>query len=146
MILKNIKTLSTQHLIAVIAIVFGILTIKSGGAVLFVDGSSRQEAGAYVPFVLWFNFCAGFLYIVAGVGVWLQRAWSFWLAIFLVTCTVLVFSLLGIYILSGGEYEVRTILAMSLRSVVWGLIALFAYKKFAYKKFVYKELTYEKFT
>ena len=48
-----------------IAIVFGIMTIKSGGAVLFTDGEARLAAGDYVSFVLWFNFLAGFLYVVA---------------------------------------------------------------------------------
>jgi len=52
------------------AVVFGFLTIKSGGAVLFVDGSSRQAAGNFVPFVVWFNFVAGFVYLIAGGGIW----------------------------------------------------------------------------
>ena len=41
---------------AVVALVFGMLTIKSGGSVLFIDGIAREDAGNYVPFVLWFNF------------------------------------------------------------------------------------------
>jgi hypothetical protein len=36
---------------------------------------------------------------------------------------------LGIHILKGGMFEVRTIAAMSLRTVVWALIAMFAYRK-----------------
>ncbi len=43
-------------IMTVIAVVFGLLTIKSGGSVLFVDGIAREDAGNYVPFVLWFNF------------------------------------------------------------------------------------------
>lgn len=52
--------------VTVIAIVFGLLTIKSGGSVLFVDGTAREDAGNYVPFVLWFNFLAGFAKSRAG--------------------------------------------------------------------------------
>ena len=47
---------------SILAFVFGLLTLKSGGSVLFIDGDARQAAGHYVPFVLWFNFFAGFNY------------------------------------------------------------------------------------
>ena len=38
--------------ISAVAILFGLLTLKSGGMVLFVDGPDRVAAGNYVPFVL----------------------------------------------------------------------------------------------
>ena len=55
-----------MRVVSLIAIGFGLMTIREGGAVLFVDGAARQAAGHYVPFVLWFNFLAGFVYLVAG--------------------------------------------------------------------------------
>jgi len=116
-------------IITVIAVVFGLLTIKSGGTVLFVDGTFREEVGNYVPFVVWFNFLAGFVYIVAGGGLWVQKHWAVWISIFIVVAILAVFAILGIHILKGGMYEVRTIAAMSLRTVVWALIAMFAYRK-----------------
>ena len=115
--------------VTVIAIVFGLLTIKSGGSVLFVDGTFREEVGNYVPFVVWFNFLAGFVYLIAGGGLWMQKHWAVWISIFIVVATLVVFALLGIHILKGGMFEVRTIAAMSLRTVVWALIAMFAYRK-----------------
>ena len=45
---------------SIVAIVFGLMTIISGGSVLFIE-SARRAAGDYVPFVLWFNFLAGFM-------------------------------------------------------------------------------------
>ena len=116
-------------IITVIAVVFGLLTIKSGGSVLFVDGTFREDAGNYVPFVVWFNFLAGFAYLTAGGGLWMQKPWAVWISIFIVVATLAVFAILGIHILKGGMYEVRTIAAMSLRTVVWALIAMFAYRK-----------------
>ena len=116
-------------IIAVIAVVFGLLTIKSGGTVLFVDGTFREEAGNYVPFVVWFNFLAGFVYLIAGGGLWIQKHWAVWISLFIVVATLVVFAILGIHILKGRMYEVRTIAAMSLRTVVWALIAMFAYRK-----------------
>lgn len=58
--------------IALVAVGFGAFTLKEGGAVLFSDGAARAAAGDYVPFVLWFNFTVGFVYIVAGIGLWLH--------------------------------------------------------------------------
>ena len=119
----------TIWIITVIAVVFGLLTIKSGGSVLFVDGPFRKDAGNYVPFVVWFNFLAGFTYLIAGGGLWMQKHWAVWISIFIVVATLAVFAILGIHILKGGMYETRTIAAMSLRTVAWALIAMFAYCK-----------------
>ena len=116
-------------IITVIAVVFGLLTIKSGGSVLFVDGIARENAGNYVPFVLWFNFLAGFAYLLAGAGLFMQKPWAAWISIIIVVSTMVVFALFGLHILGEGMYEVRTVAAMSLRTVVWALIAMFAYRK-----------------
>ncbi len=111
-----------------IAVVFGLLTIKSGGSVLFIGGEYRQQAGNYVPFVLWFNFLAGFLYLVAGIGIWKRQTWAAWLAVMIFTASVLVLVLLGLHIGSGGSYEMRTLIAMTVRCSVWAVIALFCYR------------------
>jgi hypothetical protein len=115
-------------IIAVIAVVFGLLTIKSGGSVLFVDGIAREEAGNYVPFVLWFNFLAGFAYLLAGAGLLTKKRWAAWLSIIIAGTTIVVFAFFGLHILNEGMYEVRTVVAMSVRTVVWTLIAIFAYR------------------
>lgn len=44
---------------SIVAVLFGLLTIQEGGAVLFWSESARAAAGQYVPFVVWFNFLAG---------------------------------------------------------------------------------------
>lgn len=116
-------------LITVVSVLFGLLTIKAGGSVLFIDGQDRQAAGNYVPFVVWFNFLAGFLYIIAGAGLWLQKRWAVWLSVFITLATLIVFAAFGIVVINGEAYEVRTVAAMSLRTVVWALISMFAYRK-----------------
>ena len=58
----------TLRIAALVAVVFGIATVFSGGRVLFGPEAARVAAGAVVPFVLWFNFVAGFAYVLAGVG------------------------------------------------------------------------------
>jgi len=126
--LKNNRSIGIW-LISAVAVVFGLLTIKSGGSVLFIDGVDRQAAGNYVPFVLWFNFIAGFFYIMAGVGLWLQKPWAARLSIVIVVTTLIVYAALGLFIFSGGLYETRTIMAMALRSILWTFIAIFSYWK-----------------
>ena len=115
--------------ISIIAIAFGLLTLKSGGEVLFFDGAGREAAGNYVPYVLWFNFLMGFVYIVAGAGLWLQKRWAVWLSIFIATATIVVFAIFGVNILLGELFEQRTVGAMTLRSGVWIVISIFAYLK-----------------
>ena len=50
------------------AIGFGALTIFSGGQNLFNANVIRTQ-GNIIPVVLWFNFMAGFLYILTGLCV-----------------------------------------------------------------------------
>ena len=109
--------------ISLVAVIFGLLTIKEGGAVLFGDEAARAAAGNYVPFVLWFNFVAGFAYVVAGAGLWLQHRWAVWLAVAIATATALTFVAFGAHVYSGGEYEQRTVIAMTLRTLIWVVIA-----------------------
>ncbi len=115
---------------SLLAFVFGLLTLKSGGSVLFFDGEARQAAGNYVPFVLWFNFLAGFVYLVTAISLWLMRPWAAWLSLLLAGSTLVIFAALGLYILNGGEYEMRTVAAMALRSGIWLVIAFYTWRRF----------------
>ena len=114
---------ATIWVISVIAVIFGLMTLKEGGAVLFGSGEARAAAGNYVPFVLWFNFLAGFAYVAAGVGIWLERRWATGMALVIAAATALVFAAFGVHVLVGGAYELRTVVAMSLRTLVWVAIA-----------------------
>lgn len=109
--------------VGIFAGLFGFLTLKSGGEVLFIDGAGRQAAGNYVPFVVWFNFLAGFAYIAGGAGLAMWRAWAAPLATATALLTVVTFTAFGFHILMDGAYEDRTIGAMALRSLVWVAIA-----------------------
>ena len=125
--MTNTKNCFGLKIIALIAIAFGLLTLKAGGEVLFIDGAGRAAAGNYVPFVLWSNFLLGFLYIIAGIGIWLQKRWATLLAIFILITTLLVFAAFGWHINHGGLFETRTVKAMILRSGVWAFISIATY-------------------
>lgn len=109
---------------AIVAVVFGMLTLFSGGSVLFVDGPARIAAGNYVPFIVWFNFFAGLAYVLAGIGLYLWQGWAVKLSKFIFIATLLAFIGLGVHILLDGMFEIRTVGAMTLRSTVWLVIAL----------------------
>jgi len=114
---------------ALVALAFGALTVFSGGRVLFGLEAARAAAGNYVPFVLWFNFLAGFAYIAAGVGLWLWQRWVAWLALGIATATALVFAAFGVHIALGGAFEPRTVAAMTLRTAFWVAIAVAAQRR-----------------
>ena len=115
-----------MRVIALIAIGFGLMTIREGGAVLFYDGAARNAAGSYVPFVLWFNFLAGFAYAITGVGLWMRRRWAAKVAMAIAVATALVFLAFGVHIILDGAWERRTAIAMALRTLVWTGIAAMA--------------------
>ena len=116
------------RLMAALAVLFGMLTIVAGGSALFGGEVARAEVGNAVPFVLWFNFAAGFAYVVAGVGLWLQAPWGVILALLIAASTIVVFVAFGFHVLSGGAYEMRTIGALALRSLIWIAIAVFGWR------------------
>lgn len=115
--------------ISVIAVVFGLLSLKEGGSVLFGVVDARAAAGNYIPFVVWFNFLAGFAYVAAGVGLWMQQRWAMVLAIAIAVATALASVTLGFMVLSGTPFEQRTVFAMGLRTVVWTTIAAIAWRR-----------------
>lgn len=45
---------------SLIAVGFGLRTLKAGGAILFGDEEACADASNIVPFVLWFNFLTDF--------------------------------------------------------------------------------------
>ena len=112
---------------AIFAVLFGLLTILSGGSVLLTT-AAQQAAGSYVEFVVWFNVLAGFAYIIAGVGLWYRQRWSPWLSVLIAAATLIIFAVFGLHILTGGSYEMRTVAALSLRTIVWLIISAVAYK------------------
>lgn len=109
-----------------VAVVFGALTVLSGGRALFGGIEARAAVGNAVPFVLWFNFVAGFAYVAAGIGLALRRRWALWLSLAILIATALIFTGFGIHVLRGGAHEMRTIGAMVLRTGVWAVISAVA--------------------
>ncbi len=116
--------------VSIFAVIFGAITVKAGGSVLFSE-AARLAAGNYVPFVVWFNFLAGFAYIAAGIGIWKSASWAGMLSTIIAVLTLMVFIAFGVTVIMGGSYEMRTVIAMTFRFGFWAAVsyAFCAFKK-----------------
>ena len=97
--------MKTHHIAGVAAIAFGLLTLISGGSALF----GLVDMGAVVPFVLWFNFLAGFAYVIGGRPV----------ALTILIANATVFAVFGWRVFVGDAFEARTVGAMTFRTAFW---------------------------
>ena len=114
--------------LAAVAIAFGLLTLFSGGRALFGSAEAQAAVGNAVPFVLWFNFVAGFGYVLAGVGLLLGQRWGVGAAIALAVATAAVAIAFGLHVQGGGAYEPRTVGALGLRLAFWCVVAGLAWR------------------
>jgi hypothetical protein len=106
------------------AAAFGLLTLVSGGTALM----GAIDMGAVVPFVLWFNTLAGLAYVAGGVLLWRGHRLALPVALAILIATAAVFAAFGWRAASGGAYEMRTVGAMTLRTVFWAGMAWIAWK------------------
>lgn len=116
--------MKVQRIAGAAAITFGILTVISGGSALF----GAVDMGAVMPFVLWFNFLAGFAYIIGGMLLMAGHRFALPVALAILIGTAAVFSVFGWRALSGVAYELRTLGAMTLRTLFWAAMVLVALK------------------
>jgi hypothetical protein len=112
--------------VAIAAVLFGALTLWSGGRALFGGTVARAEVGNAVGFVLWFNFLCGIFYVLAGIGLFLWKRWAAPMSAGITIATLIVFVAFGWHVAMGGAFEMRTVWAMTLRSGVWIAIAIAA--------------------
>ncbi|MFH2130502.1 MAG: hypothetical protein ABIK68_09035 [bacterium] len=118
---------------AVIAVIFGGMTVVSGSAVLFTGDTIRKSAGNYVTFVVWFNLISGFAYIAAGIGLWAGKKWSATLSIIITLGIAGVLLAFGVHVLQGGLFEPRTVYALTFRLLLWLIISVLSFRMFSNK-------------
>lgn len=116
--------MKVQQIAGGVAVAFGLLTLLSGGKALF----GTADMGAVVPFVLWFNFLAGFAYVAGGLLLWLVHRFALPVALAILIATAMVFAAFSLRVASGGAYEMRTVGAMALRTGFWAVMAWTAWK------------------
>ncbi len=108
---------------SIVALIFGLMTLFSAGSVLFGPVMSQEMAGAYVDYIVWFNFAAGFLYIAAAIGIWQGYRWACHLSGLIALATALMAIPFAFHVFAGGPFEMRTVGALVLRTGFWAAIA-----------------------
>jgi hypothetical protein len=104
---------------AILAIVLGMLSVREGGGVLL---GVTTPAYHVLPWLVWYNVAMGVASVVAGVGMWKQRAWSISLGLNILTFHGIVF--LGLIGLKqyGQDVARISIFAMLFRTFTWMVI------------------------
>lgn len=113
--------------LSAITIIFGIITIFAGGNALFTE-SGKLAAGKIVSLILWYNFIAGFFYIAAGIAIFRQKSMAIRIAMLLANSSIAIYFALLMHIFEGNVYEMRTLIAMTLRTFYWIAIATIVFK------------------
>jgi len=109
------KPVHGSKVVAVLLLLFGLLTLFKGGSVLFDIGGAREQAGAVVLLVLWMNLLAAVLYLVAAVGLFSMHPWAD--KPLLAAIALLLIAAIGffLHVQGGGAYEQRTMIALPFR-------------------------------
>lgn len=110
-----------HRLVAVPAIVPGLLTIKGGGSVLL--GSSIPSYHV-LPWLVVYNVVLGFVSLIAGTGIWMERTWGSILAAFILLCHSLVFLIVFFLLLFREPVALISVMAMLVRTALWAVIYL----------------------
>ena len=114
--------------LAAVALAFGLLTVVSGGSVLFGPTEAQVAAGNFIDFVVWFNFLAGWAYIAAAIGLWLGKSWAGSLGALIAIATALTALAFALLVAQGSAFETRTVGALTVRFVFWVVIAVLSHR------------------
>ena len=123
---KSDKSIRWLKSAAVFAILFGLFSIMSGGAVL--ASGEAAETGAFPDFLLWSTFLGGFAYAVAGFGLWFRQRWAAFLAMAITAMTAVVLAAYGLRMAQGAPTDLGTLEALAFRLGAWLIIAGLAYR------------------
>jgi len=104
-----------QNLIALIALLFGLVTVIAGSNVLL---GSDPGYIVFLPLLI-YNTMMGFVYVGASILIWRRFRQGMYLALSIFMLNLVV--LAGIYFLytQGDSVAIDSLRAMTLRTVVW---------------------------
>lgn len=108
-----------QKIVYSFMILFGILTVFSGGKHLLLWNELQSEGKNFHLWILTFNFIAGFFYILVGIGLLREKHWSRILVYGIASATAVFYAVFIILVLNGSPYEKQTLYAMGFRTIFW---------------------------
>ncbi|MBP6392511.1 MAG: hypothetical protein KA175_10500 [Flavobacteriales bacterium] len=115
-----IKAPILRYVLASVLLLFGALTLFLSTSVIFDLFGVRAREGNYVLVVVWANFIASILYVLAAVGVLAQRRWPAKVLLAAVVVLVGAAVVFAWHVYSGGPYEQKTIGALAFRTLLTG--------------------------
>lgn len=118
-----------KRILGVIAVLFAAVTLFKSGQILFGPQSARDAVGDFVPFVVQFNFVAGFVYLLAGVSIFLGRRWALGLSALIALATLITTAFFARHLLAGGAFEMQTVGALGIRSLFWIVVSVILWRK-----------------
>jgi hypothetical protein len=106
---------------SILAVVLGLLSVREGGSVLV---GLTKPAYHVIPWLVWYNVAMGVVSAVAGIGMWMRRAWSINLSVNVLAFHGIVFvGLIGM-LQYGQAVAMNSIYAMMFRTFTWIVIYL----------------------
>ena len=106
---------------------FGIVSIFMTSSIAFDWFGIREMEGNYVSFIVYVNMICGFIYLYAAYALWRNRKsaiWALGLSSFILFFAFVAF---GWYINEGGVYELKTLKAMTFRTLITVAILIISY-------------------
>lgn len=114
-----------KKIAASVAVVFSLLTIVEGSQVLF--GITQPEYIVLTPLLI-YNVAMGFVGSFVGIALWLNYRWGLVLTTTVVAAHIIVLLVVGLLYLSNGAVAEHSVQAMTIRVVIWFVIALVVWK------------------
>ncbi|MGC1631474.1 MAG: hypothetical protein WA749_05105 [Gelidibacter sp.] len=96
----------------------------------------RAKEGNYVLFIVWANFVANILYLIAAHGFIKRTEWTFGILIVALIILFIAFGALQSHLNNGGVYESKTVKASIFKMRVTSIFSLAAYFKINNPKFI----------
>ncbi|MDX1348913.1 MAG: hypothetical protein R3279_01635 [Putridiphycobacter sp.] len=121
---------TSKKVLVIVLVLFGALTLFLSGSVLLDLFGMRVKEGNYVSIVVWANFMASILYLVAAYGIFKNKSWM--VKPLVLALVVMVIGVIGffIHVINNGLYETRTVGALAFRVAITAvfLVATFQAK------------------
>ncbi|MDN6279786.1 MAG: hypothetical protein L0J45_02165 [Psychroflexus sp.] len=122
------KNKKFKNVVAIILVIFALITIFMSSSVLFDWFGIRAKQGSYAPFILKTNLTAGLLYLLAAYGYLKSQKWPFWVMLSVALLMFYSTALLYLHSQTVKLYENRILTTMIFRILFTIIIAGLMYK------------------
>lgn len=121
MVFQPQHRLLLRRSMAVIAIIFGLLTIFAGSRILF--GGVNPGYLVFKPLLI-FNTVMGVAYVLAGVALWRDLPSSLRTVGMVLAINLVALGIIGVLYASGDNVAPDSLRAMTLRCTVWFVLLM----------------------